>query len=384
MSAAIRQAVAPAPAGPRASILEPDRNAVPLSAFLDQVAKLLRDGLPERLWVEATVIDVKASASGFTLELNDPALERGSATLRVFLPNAALVAIRRDLALALDPLLLVGLTTCLRITPHFSRRWHLGARVEALSRDAFASLKARLLERVIATLKRERLWDRQHAMPRPRDITRIAVIHPAGAAGWGDIAGELRRWERAGIVQVRSHPVPFEGERASAAIAAAFEVASLPLEGHSPDLVLIVRGGGARTSLAVLDDETIARAILACPVPVICGTGHAADQSLAGDVSWRHMDTPSKAIALVAEIIGAATRATAADWDAVLKDASTMMLTYAGQLELRQQAVTAAASHAIAAAGHHLAQLWCASKRGRSLSGRIVWTASSISISRLP
>ena len=312
MSAAAHQAVAPGrPTGDRASQSEPDRGAIALSAFLDQVAGVLRAGLPERLWIEATVVDVKPSASGFTLELGDPTLERG-ATLRAFLSNTALATIRRDLALALDPVLLVGMTTCVQIVPQFSRRWGLGARVEALSRDACASLRVRLLERVIATLKRERLWDRQRTLPRPKDVTRIAVVHPAGAAGWGDIAGELARWERAGIVVVRSHRAPFEGEQASTAIVAALGAAVLPIEGHRPDLVLIVRGGGAKTSLAVLDEEMIARAILACPVPVVCGTGHAADRSLAGDVSWTNRDTPSKAIGLVADIIAGAARSAVA------------------------------------------------------------------------
>ncbi len=344
-------------AGAASSGLDASLAAVPLAAFLDEVAGVLRNGLPARLWVAATVLAARASAAGHTLELADPDAGQ-AATLRVFLPNSALAAIRRDLGIPLDPVLLVGLTTALRVAPSFTRRWHMGGRVEALSRDAAASLRVRLRERTVATLKREGLWDRQRSLPRPRDVTRVAVVHPAGAAGWGDIAGELARWQAAGLLRVRSCPAPFEGNRAESALATALRAAAEPLDGHRPDLVLVVRGGGARASLAVLDEEAVARAVLACPVPVVTGTGHAQDSTLADMVAWRAVDTPSKALALVAELIRVAAGAARADWRTIVGTALTALLTHAGQLDARRHAGLAAASQAVAAADRQLLQLW--------------------------
>lgn len=333
--------------------------AIPLSAFLDRVASLLR-GLPERVWIEATVLDVRASAAGHTLELTDPALERGRATLRVFLSTGTLATIRRDLDVPIDPALLVGMTTCLLIKPDFSRRWHLGGRVEALSRDAAASLRARLLERIVAVLKREKLWDRQHTLPRPRDVTRLAVVHPAGAAGWGDIAGELGRWERAGLMAVRSCPAAFEGDGAATAIVAALRCAATSLDGHRPDLVLVVRGGGARGSLGVLDEEAVARGILGCPVPVLCGTGHAQDRTLADQVAWRAVDTPSKALAVVAATVAGAARGAEADWAVIQAGSRAAVLTHVRALETRGEQLKAGAARGSVEAAAALAKSWSA------------------------
>ena len=330
---------------------------IALANFLDQVAGLLRAGLPERLWVEATVVSVRSSASGFTLELSDAVVERQSANLRVFLSHASLGAIRRDLGLPVDPMMLAGMTTSVLIAPLFTRRWHLGGRVEALARSIAGSLRQRLLERTIAALKAEGLWDRQRALPRPRDVTRIVVIHPTGAAGWADIAVELDRWQRAGILRVRSQPTPFEGDRAAVSIAAALADAAQPIDDRRPDLVLLVRGGGARTSLAALDDEAVARAILACPVPVICGTGHASDITLADQVAIS-ADTPSKALGLIAGIITRAAHGARDDLNTILTTASALVVVHERQLGARHGTLIADFERAGTAAMGELAKVW--------------------------
>ena len=50
-------------------------------------------------------------------------------------------------------------------------------------------------------------------------------------------------------------------------------------------MLALVRGGGARTDLAAFDDEAVARAIAACPVPVLTGIGHEVDTSVADEVA---------------------------------------------------------------------------------------------------
>ena len=52
---------------------------------------------------------------------------------------------------------------------------------------------------------------------------------------------------------------------------------------HRLDVLALVRGGGARTDLVAFDDEAVARAIGACPVPVLTGVGHEIDTSVADE-----------------------------------------------------------------------------------------------------
>ena len=70
-----------------------------------------------------------------------------------------------------------------------------------------------------------------------------------------------------------------------------------------PDLVLVVRGGGAAAGLASLANLHLARAVCRCPVPIVTGLGHANDRTLLDDLAWRAADTPSKAVGVVKSIL---------------------------------------------------------------------------------
>ena len=59
------------------------------------------------------------------------------------------------------------------------------------------------------------------------------------------------------------------------------------------DVVLVVRGGGARSDLATFDTEVVARAIATCPRPVLTGLGHEVDRSVADEVAHLALKTPT-------------------------------------------------------------------------------------------
>ena len=119
---------------------------------------------------------------------------------------------------------------------------------------------------------------------------------PRGAAGHADIAGDLARWERAGILAVTSIIAAFEGPRAAADLVAALRRA-VSGDDALPDVMVLVRGGGDRTGLLSLDTEAVARAVCLCPVPIIAGLGHQVDSTLVDEVAAVSCHTPSKALA---------------------------------------------------------------------------------------
>lgn len=297
---------------------------VTLGQLLARAGEAVRVGLPAPVWVLAAVAAIKPARGGHTIELVEPDVARADAgQLRAYLPEGVVGALRRATGHAVAAADLAGMSVVLQVRCEFNPRWGLSARVLALAPGIEASLAARAVEATLARLRSEGLLDRQRRLPTPRDVTRVAVVHPPDAAGWADVAGELKRWAAVGVIAFRSVPTAFEGDAAATGLAAAVGRAAEPVEGTRPDLVLLVRGGGSRSGLAPLDHEALARCIAAAPVPVVTGLGHATDRTVADAVSWRTADTPSKALGLVRDLILGPGRRARADHAAALAAVSS-------------------------------------------------------------
>ena len=139
--------------------------------------------------------------------------------------------------------------------------------------------------------------ERKRALPRyPRAIG--LVTSPRGAAVH-DVLRTLRR--RYPMARVLLAGVPVEGAQAPAQLAEGLR----RVAGAGAEVVLLVRGGGSFEDLMPFNDEGLARAVAACPVPVVTGIGHEPDTSIADMVADLRASTPTAAAAAVAPDTGA-------------------------------------------------------------------------------
>jgi exodeoxyribonuclease VII large subunit len=148
----------------------------------------------------------------------------------------------------------------------------------------------RKFEELKARLAAEGLFDvaRKRAVPRiPR---RIGVITSPTGAAIRDILHVLRRRFAAAAVLI--YPVPVQGADAAAEIAAAIGLAG---QRGDCDVLILARGGGSLEDLWSFNDEAVARAMAACPIPIICGVGHEVDVTIADFVADLRAPTPSAA-----------------------------------------------------------------------------------------
>lgn len=148
------------------------------------------------------------------------------------------------------------------------------------------------MELTLAKLRREGLLDESRKKPIPRFPKRVAVVTSPDGAAVRDIVVVLR--QRHSGVQLIVCPAKVQGEGAAAEIAAAIRrVARWGLA----DVLIVGRGGGGKEDLWAFNDERVARAVAACPVPVISAVGHEVDITVCDAVADLRAATPSAAAA---------------------------------------------------------------------------------------
>jgi exodeoxyribonuclease VII large subunit len=165
--------------------------------------------------------------------------------------------------------------------------------VDELERVGLGALQAQF-EQLKARLAQEGLFDEARKRPLPRFPQRIGVVtSPAGAA-LRDILNVLRR--RYPLAEVILSPTLVQGEDAPPQIVSALQALS---EVKDIDVIVLARGGGSLEDLWAFNDERVARAVAASPIPVVCGVGHETDFTIADFVADLRAPTPSAAAELV-------------------------------------------------------------------------------------
>jgi exodeoxyribonuclease VII large subunit len=148
-------------------------------------------------------------------------------------------------------------------------------------------------ERVRAKLAAEGLFDAELKKPLPEFPQRIGLVTSPTGAALRDILNVLRR--RYPLTEVILAPAQVQGESAPLQLMAALAAVAQ----QQVDVIILARGGGSLEDLWAFNDEHLARAIAACPIPIISGIGHEVDFTIADFVADVRAPTPSAAAELV-------------------------------------------------------------------------------------
>ena len=146
-----------------------------------------------------------------------------------------------------------------------------------------------------AQLEAEGLFNADRKRPIPERPRAIGIVTSLGAAALHDVATALQR--RVPHIPVVLSPALVQGADAPASLLQALQALSAKPE---IDVILLVRGGGSLEDLWAFNDEQLARAIVACSVPVISGVGHETDFTIADFCADLRAPTPTAAAELCA------------------------------------------------------------------------------------
>ncbi len=148
-------------------------------------------------------------------------------------------------------------------------------------------------EQLRRRLEAEGLFDPARKRTPPPLPRRIGLVTSPTSAAIRDVLEVTAR--RLPGVPILVSPTQVQGATAAAEVAAAIEA----IGAQDVDVVLVVRGGGSLEDLQAFNTEAVARAIAACPHPVISGVGHEVDVTIADLVADVRAPTPSAAAELV-------------------------------------------------------------------------------------
>lgn len=264
----------PAP-GPREG-----RDIYTVSRLNREVRMLLDHGMP-LLWVEAEISNFSRPASGhwyFTLKDRDAqvrcAMFRQRNMAVRFTPAEGKLVLARAR---------VGL---------YEPRGDYQLIVEHLEESGVGALK-REFERLKEKLAAEGLFATELKRPLPPVPRRIGVVTSPSGAAVRDVVHVLGR--RFPAADVLIYPSAVQGAAAVPELLAALELAARRAE---VEVLIVARGGGSLEDLQAFNDERVARAIRAFPVPVISGVGHEVDFTIADFVADVRAPTPSGAAEL--------------------------------------------------------------------------------------
>jgi exodeoxyribonuclease VII large subunit len=253
-------------------------------SWLNRAAREALEGTFPLMWIAGEVSTLTRAASGhiyFTLKD-----EQAQVRCTMWRTRAQLLSFRLEHGMRVEVRALVSL---------FEPRGDYQLNVEAVRQAGVGNLYEAFL-RLKARLDAEGLFDPAIKRTLPRFPRGIAVVTSPQAAAWRDVTAALER--RAPHLPITLYPTPVQGDGAPPQIAAAIRNAGQRAAADGNDVLLLVRGGGSLEDLAAFNDEAVARAIRACPLPVICGVGHETDVSIADFAADLRAATPTAAAEL--------------------------------------------------------------------------------------
>ncbi|MGP4713126.1 exodeoxyribonuclease VII large subunit [Psychrobacter sp. DM8] len=310
-----------------------------LSDYLSAVDMVIKQTFDHRVWVKAEIRNLSSKGGHYYFELAEKdddgkvvASCRGN--LWRFKASRVLAKFERATGMALSR----DLTVLLKISANFHAQYGFSLTIEDIDPSYTLGDLARQYAEMVDRLSGEGLLTLNAQLPSPFDIEHVLVIAPEKAAGLGDFQADANRLASTGACHFHYHHATFQGNHAPGEIRQAIVSAQQQfLERYNclPDLLVIIRGGGAVGDLAYLNDYELAALVAEQPIPVWVGIGHERDKVILDEVAHTSFDTPSKVIAAIMSHLAALITQTLT-YQAQIKQAARHQLTQADMQCARQ------------------------------------------------
>lgn len=273
------------------------------------VQDIIEQTMQQQYWVEAELSDVGERRGHLFLDLVQRGQENryGSGATPIARASAKCWAnawgpIRAHFERVTGQPLSVGMKVLLQVYPKFHPAYGFSWIVTDIDPTFTLGDMARRRMEIIQQLKDEGVFDLQKELRLPIFCHRIAVISSATAAGYGDFCNQLNDNEYGFNFETKLYPAIMQGEQVESSVIAALDAINNSLDNdpdNAPDVVVIIRGGGATVDMSGFDTLLLAECVAQFPIPIITGIGHDRDECILDMVAHTHVKTPTAAAAFL-------------------------------------------------------------------------------------
>lgn len=279
-----------------------------LSEYLRTIQEVIRVTFDDPVWVKAEIRNLSIKGGHYYLEIaekeenTDKVIASCKATIWKFSATKIVSKFERESGIELSK----DLNVLIKVKARFDPQYGFSVNVEDIDSSYTLGDIARRYQQILERLTTEGLVNKNKILPTPFDIQNVLVIAPENAAGLGDFKKDADVLDQAGVCHFVYHSATFQGNAAPESIISSLSAglrqwASDYLD--PPDLIVIIRGGGAVNDLAYLNDYDLAALLCKRSVPVWVGIGHEKDRTILDEIAHRSFDTPSKVIGGIRNLI---------------------------------------------------------------------------------
>ncbi|WP_314296089.1 exodeoxyribonuclease VII large subunit [Acinetobacter schindleri] len=273
-----------------------------LKEYLSTVQEVIKLTFDTPVWVKAEIRNLNIKAGHYYLELaekdpdNDQVIASCRATIWKFAAQKIVTPFERETGIELSR----DLNVLIKVKASFDPQYGFSLNIVEMDSSYTLGDIARRYQEIVQRLTAEGLIERNRQLPTPFDLNRILVIAPENAAGLGDFKKDADALADAQVCEFVYHSATFQGNTAPQSIRQSLAQGLKQwAEDYTtaPDLIVIIRGGGAVNDLAYLNDYELAALLCKRSVPIWVGIGHEKDRTILDEIAQRSYDTPSKVIA---------------------------------------------------------------------------------------
>lgn len=259
----------------------------------EYIRRILALNLAEAVWIKCEIAQADMAKGHCFLDLVEKDEEGTDIIARA---NAVIWqrtyrSLQRKLGKQLSSLLQEGMEVMLYARVDFNERYGLKLIIQdidpAFTLGQFELQKRQTLER----LQKENLLNKNKQHPLPLVWQNIAVLSSQNAAGLQDFIHQIDNNPHQYQIKLQVFDATLQGNAAAASMAHALQ--KIALKKNTFDLVVIIRGGGAKLDLAPFNEYRLCKQIAELPLPLLTGIGHETDETIADLTAHTALKTPT-------------------------------------------------------------------------------------------